>query len=158
MRREIDYLRTALRDAQLRTVTFYNNAQVTAEKTGETIMSHDTYHFQAPVQLTGNLGSGGHTTTNGPVRQVQRDAAGGEELRRIASELAQLREVLALGPRTEPELAAVEQVRLAEQAARSGDESGLRNHLSAAGRWALEMAERIGAEAAAAVLRQSLGA
>lgn len=82
--------------------------------------------------------------------------AGMAELLALATQLAELREVIAVGARTEEEKAAVEQIELAEQDARGGDEKGARQHLAAAGRWVLSVAEKLALPVAEAAIKASL--
>lgn len=151
-------LRGSLHRSQLSSINVINNAQANAEATGERVTMGDSHQFHAPVHVTGALGSSNDVTV-GPVQQhhTTTTTGGGTDLRALADELASLREVLAAGPRTERERASIEQVRLAEEAARTGDEQGVRGHLAAAGRWALEVAETVGVQLAIAALRTSVG-
>ena len=52
---------------------------------------------------------------------------------------------------------AVGEVAAAEQAAQSGDQPAALDHLKKAGKWALEVATKIGSEVASAALKASLG-
>jgi tetratricopeptide (TPR) repeat protein len=126
-----------------------------SSSTGET-MNNETsnLNFSGPV----NAGSIG-----GKHNKVTADRIGGDQnvanmadLRVLATELAELRHVIAAGARTDEEKAAVEEIALAEQDARGGDEKGARHHLAAAGRWALSVVEKLALPVAEAAIKASL--
>jgi hypothetical protein len=151
-----DDARSSLRTAQLSRVNVINHNTNSAEARGGKSTVGDKFEFHAPVQNNGNLG-GQHNRATVTAAQ-QQVATGDAQLRRLADELAALRQVLEIGPRTAEERQSVEHLRDAESAARTGDEEGARGHLARVGRWVLGAAERIGVEVATAALRQSIGA
>ncbi|GAA3249495.1 hypothetical protein ACFO1B_52775 [Dactylosporangium siamense] len=152
-RTEINGLRESLHRTHLSNINVITSANADATIQGDA-MSGDTNTFNGPVNVAGALGSG---NTVGPVQQVQHQHADTTELRRLADQLNDLIEVLGAGPRNAHERESIERVRQAGEAARRGDDAGMRGHLASAGRWVLEVAERIGVDLAAAALRQSLG-
>ncbi|MEV6926130.1 hypothetical protein AB0M46_16760 [Dactylosporangium sp. NPDC051485] len=155
LRAEIDDLRESLHRSQLSNIQVIASANAAAENRRETTMG-DTNHFNGPVNVAGALGS--HNRV-GPVHQVQHQPqAAGTDLRVLARQLEDLAEVLGAGPRSPRELESVELVRQATAAAKRGDEAGVRGFLAGAGRWILDVAEKVGLEVAVAVMRQSLGA
>jgi hypothetical protein len=74
----------------------------------------------------------------------------------LATELAQLREVMSTGAKTEAEKAALEHVTSAEAEARRGNEEGVKHHLAAAGRWVLSLVEKLSLPVAEAVIKASI--
>ncbi|TCO48024.1 hypothetical protein [Actinocrispum wychmicini] len=79
------------------------------------------------------------------------------DLRALAEQLADLREVMAAGAATDGQRESVRQIELAEEQAKVGDGSRLKEHLKAAGRWALTVAERLALTAAETAIKSSLG-
>jgi hypothetical protein len=79
------------------------------------------------------------------------------DLSALAVELDLLRQKLAQEATSAADSQAVAEIHAAVEAAGAGDEPLIRRHLARAGRWALEVAERIGTELAAAALRRALG-
>jgi hypothetical protein len=119
-------------------------------------MSHETGNVNVPGQVTGNIIGGKKnkaTTERISGKNVQM-----AELRDLAEQLAELRDASAAGARTDQEKAAVEEIDLAEQDARRGDEKGARRHLAAAGKWALALAEKLSLPVAEAAIKASIGA
>jgi len=119
-------------------------------------MSHETGNINVPGQVTGNIIGGKKnkaTTERISGKNVQMT-----ELRDLAEQLAELRDASAAGARTDQEKAAVEEIDLAEQDARRGDEKGARRHLAAAGKWALALAEKLSLPVAEAAIKASIGA
>jgi hypothetical protein len=132
--------------------------------------SGDSYQVEGGA---GIVGGQGHTVHGGMTvndqgqgqrvhgDQIQGDAVAGDKvvmnLRALAPQLTELREVMAQGAASDAEQAAVARVGAAAEAAGKGDEQGVRSHLAAAGRWALRIAESIGLPVAIAALKASLG-
>jgi hypothetical protein len=119
-------------------------------------MSHETGNINVPGQVTGNIIGGEKnkaTTERISGKNVQMT-----DLRDLAEQLAELRDASAAGARTDQEKAAVEEIDLAEQDARRGDEKGARRHLAAAGKWALALAEKLALPVAEAAIKASIGA
>jgi hypothetical protein len=61
------------------------------------------------------------------------------------------------GEMTDGARQSIEQVTLAEQAAREGNESAMRRHLKAAGQWAATIAKQLALTAAEAAIKASIG-
>lgn len=75
----------------------------------------------------------------------------------LAGELATLRQVMK-GEATEPEHdAAVGEVAKAEQVAKAKDSSKVAENLKGAGKWALDVATKIGTTLASEALKESMG-
>jgi len=79
------------------------------------------------------------------------------DLSELAGELATLRRAMK-GEGTEPEHdAAVGEVAKAEQAAKAKDSSKVAESLKGAGKWALDVATKIGTTLASEALKESMG-
>ena len=174
---DIDQLRTSLHRLQLNNVQFNLNPQANAYAQGESRMSGDSHTFNGPVNAA-VLGS--HGKMDAVQQAVQQHAQpqpapsqpaqpypataqprparpDGVDFRRLAEQLNDLAEVLSAGPRSTRERQSVELVRQATQAARRSDEAEARGYLAGTAPWVLEVAERIGADLAATVLRSTMG-
>lgn len=79
------------------------------------------------------------------------------DFRKLAAELSTIASTMEQAAATDTERASAQAVRDAAQAADGSDETGVRQRLQAAGRWALEIAGRIGQTTAEAVIRQAIG-
>ncbi|MEW2285578.1 hypothetical protein [Streptomyces sp. NPDC047841] len=75
----------------------------------------------------------------------------------LALELERLKEQLVLAASSSSDYQAVAEIQAAREAADEGDEGGVGQHLANAGRWALDVASRIGTSVAEAAIRQALG-
>lgn len=80
-----------------------------------------------------------------------------EHLPSLAVELERLRQALIKEATSPVEYQAVAEIQAAEEAANAGDEPAVGRHLAKAGRWALDVAVRIGAAMAAAALDHAIG-
>jgi hypothetical protein len=126
------------------------------------------------MQIQG--GQGGHAvapgdfTFNAPVSaasignenrieaaQLNQNVAGTTDLRELAGQLGELRELLAAAARTPAEQESVAAVEAARDAATRGDEPGMRQYLAKAGQWALRIGEQIGLAAATAAIKVAIG-
>jgi hypothetical protein len=117
-------------------------------------MEHESaFTFNAPVNANA-IGPG----AKGRAERVEQHVTGTTDLRQLADELVQLREVLLAGAQGEAEKATIEEIEHAETEARQGDESAVRRHLAATGRWALSVAEKLALTAASTAIKASLGA
>lgn len=90
-------------------------------------------------------------------QQVWNEAAPGVDLGALAEELARLRPALKSAANTAEEDVAVGEVALAEVAAKQKDGPKALVHLRNAGRWALEVAEKVGVGVATAAIKTALG-
>ncbi|WP_405360481.1 hypothetical protein OG535_19000 [Kitasatospora sp. NBC_00085] len=80
------------------------------------------------------------------------------DLPTLALELERLKQQLVLEATSSSDYQAVAEIQAAREAADEGDEGGAGQHLARAGRWALDVATRIGTSVAEAALMQALGA
>jgi hypothetical protein len=110
------------------------------------------FTFNAPVNAT-SIGNQ-NRIENATAAQ---HAATGPDLRELAAQLQELRDLLAGAARTEPEQAAVTAIESAQDAATRGDEPTMRRFLTQAGQWALQIAEQIGLAAATAAIKSAVG-
>lgn len=90
-------------------------------------------------------------------QQVWNQAAPGIDLDALARELEQLRAALKVAARSADEDVGVGEVAMAEVAARQKDGPKALAHLKAAGKWALEVAEKIGVGVATAAIKSAIG-
>jgi hypothetical protein len=79
------------------------------------------------------------------------------DLPALAAELDTLKQALIQEATSAEEYMAVAEIQAAKEAASDGDESTIWRHLANSGRWAFDVAVRIGAEMAAAALNRALG-
>lgn len=75
----------------------------------------------------------------------------------LATELETLKQQLISEASSAMEYQAVAEIQAAKEAASNGDEVGIKDHLAKAGRWALDVAMRIGTEMAAAAINHAIG-
>ena len=117
------------------------------------IMSNDTYNIPGQAAAVGP----GAQATGNIFHQAWQQHQAEFDLKTLASELSQLRAAMK-GEGTEAEHdAATGEVAKAEAAAKSGDGSGMLQHLKAAGKWAYGIAEKIGVAIAAKAIGKALG-
>ncbi|GAA4451207.1 hypothetical protein [Phytohabitans houttuyneae] len=148
--REIEELRGALN--RINPIVIHNQGG----QGGSAMTNRDNFTFNAPVTNTGGaIGNQEHVEI-GQVHHQQ--VLGPTDFRALAEELAELREAMAAGARTDQEREVVARVREAEEAARRADEQTVRSRLAAAGRWALTMAQNLMLTAATAAIQRSIGA
>ena len=127
-------------ELQSRTAAFINHGQV--------FVTQDRYE----VQQAGAVGPGARAT-----RTTFRNISPAVDLSRLASDLTKLREAMASDSTSPSHYVAVGEVAAAEQAAQVGDQPAAFEHLKKAGKWALDVATKIGSEVASAALKTSLG-
>jgi hypothetical protein len=125
--------------------------QIQGGQGGQAVAPGD-FTFNAPVNAA-SIGNENKVET----AQVNQNVAGGTDLRELAGQLAELRELLAGAARTPAEQESVVAVEAARDAATRGDEQGTRQHLAKAGLWALRIGEQIGLAAAAAAIKVAIG-
>ena len=75
----------------------------------------------------------------------------------LKSELSRLRQEAREYAKTPEQDTAVDEIARAEGAASAGDRAGVLSHLRTAGTWALDVAVKIGANLAAALIKESIG-
>lgn len=122
-----------------------------SSSSGETVNNEtDNLSFSGPVSA-GSIGGKNNKVTADRIGGDQ-NVANMADLRVLATELAELRHVIAAGARTDDEKAAVEHIALAEQDARGGDKKAL----ATAGRWALSVVEKLTLPVAEAAIEASL--
>lgn len=93
---------------------------------------------------------------------IQKNSGQGDQtarlnLSRLADELAQLRSAMRAEATTDDHDVSLGNIAKAEKAARSNDQASVLEHLKAAGRWALDVATKIGVTLATETLKKSLG-
>jgi hypothetical protein len=93
----------------------------------------------------------------GDVEQIAREKLGGADLKVLADQLATLRNAMREKVTAPEQDLAVGNIAAAEVVAREGSASKTIEKLKAAGRWALETAQTIGADVATAALKSALG-
>ncbi len=76
----------------------------------------------------------------------------------LSLELESLKQQLVTEAASADDYRAVAEIQAAREAADEGNEGGVRQHLANAGRWALEVAVRVGTSVAETALRQAIGA
>jgi hypothetical protein len=79
------------------------------------------------------------------------------ELASLAADLESLKQALVQEASSAADYQTVAEVQAAKEAADAGDEAGVERHLAKAGRWALDVAVRIGSAMAAGALNHALG-
>lgn len=113
---------------------------------------NDTYK----VGQAGAVGPNAHAE-HMTFTQQWNEAAADTDLGALAEQLAKLRQAMKSEATALDQDKAVGAVAEAEDAARKGDGPTVFQRLAAAGKWALDMAIKIGAEVAATALKKSLG-
>ena len=104
----------------------------------------------------GAVGPGAHAHDM-PLQQVWNQFKGSTNLSTLAEELATLRSALRTRSSTADQDIAVGVIAEAERAAKQGDGQTAIASLASAGKWALQVAQEIGTNLAAEVLKKSLG-
>jgi hypothetical protein len=79
------------------------------------------------------------------------------DLPRLAAELETLKQVLIREAGSPADYKVVSEIEAAKEAAKAGDKATITRHLAKAGRWAFDIAARIGTEVAAAAINRALG-
>ncbi|WP_345377646.1 hypothetical protein [Pseudonocardia yuanmonensis] len=147
---EVDRLRRDIRDHTPPVYITNTNHQ------GDSMTTNRSVSFNAQGDMKGNFA--GESVVAGTYTDNSQSIESAVNLRELAKELAELRESLAPGVRSESEKERLEHVRQAEEAARAGDEKGMKEHLAAAGKWTLALAEKLALSAAEVAIRASIGA
>jgi hypothetical protein len=79
------------------------------------------------------------------------------DLPKLATELESLKQALIQEASNAADYQVIAEIQAAKEAANAGDEVTIGRHLANAGRWALDVAVRIGTEMAAAAINHALG-
>jgi hypothetical protein len=118
---------------------------------GNAVSASSDYNFHGNVaaQAIGNQ----NTVRDGQITQN----IGAPDLKELAGQLAELREVMAGAARSPQEHEAVTAVVAASEAAGRNDEQGVRLHLVRAGQWALRIAEQLALTAVTTAIKASMG-
>jgi hypothetical protein len=151
---ERDRLATSVVPRLLDLVAMSRQMIVVGEITGRAAiggpMSGDT--FNTTAGQIGAVGPDAHVHDN-TFQQIQ----GGLDLPRLAEELARLRTVMEDQAAGKPEQdKALDAIVAAEKAAIQGDGLAVLKHLKRAGRWALDVAEKIGVAVAVEALKRAM--
>ncbi|MEV6843014.1 hypothetical protein [Actinoplanes sp. NPDC051411] len=143
-RKEIDVLNVKLDNA--------NKIVMQIQANGGNAVAPGDNIFNAPVSagFIGNQNRVDNVTANQTTNT-------GADLKELAGQLGELRELLAAAARTASERDSVAAVEAAQDAAKRGDESAVRRHLAAAGRWSLGVGEQIGLAVATTAIKAALG-
>jgi hypothetical protein len=116
----------------------------------------DKINVGAAHVVMGSHASARDISTEGSVRQQTANFA---DLKAVADELAVLRKALRK-ENSDDDVerdAEIGAIALAEQAARGGDHNKMVAHLRPAGKWALEIASRIGVSLASSAIKSAMG-
>jgi len=89
--------------------------------------------------------------------QILRETIGETSLTDLANELETLRKVMLSDAKSQEQDVAVSAVAQAEEAAKKGDAKGVLGFLGQAGKWAFDVANKIGTTVAAKVIEKSMG-
>jgi hypothetical protein len=117
---------------------------------GEVTMSGDTYN-------TGQAAAVGRNARTNNTTMVQNNHGTIKDLPGLISQLAILRAEMKKDPSDGDHDVEIGAVAMAEKAAKEGNEQSVLEHLKSAGTWALEIAQKIGVDVAAAAVMQALG-
>lgn len=129
---------------QARTLLIHNR--------GTLHMSRDTYS----AGQAGAMGPGAHAHDM-TFQQVWNQSKGDIDLQKLAGDLSDLRSAMKAKATTPEDDAAVGAVAAAETAAKGGDGPKALAHLKSAGKWAFDIATKVGTTVAAAALKTALG-
>lgn len=105
----------------------------------------------------GNVGAMGENASAQQFQQVSQAVGGQIDLPKLATELEQLRAALAKEALTDDHFDAIASVGAAREAAKKGDGPGAVEKLKTAGKWVLDIAEKIGVGLVVAVAKSALG-
>ncbi len=121
------------------------------------ILTQEVYMDSKYKVTGGNIGAIGDGAEAHNVIQVSNQTLGSIDIATLAGELSRLR-AEARKEATEPEHdISVSELAKAEQAAKAGESSKVVEHLRAAGKWALEVATKIGTGVAIEAIKKSTG-
>lgn len=154
----IDELETALRIAGAS--LNLQRAVVTAAEQTDVISTAAWGGIQVTYKTYINLGQAAAFGDNAQASNFTQAwaAHGGEiDLTALATDLGRLQSALQAEAKTGEQMVSVAAITQAKEAAEAGDGVGMLGHLARGGKWALSMAEKIGAALAAAVIKGQLG-
>jgi hypothetical protein len=122
------------------------------------VINIEEFYMDSKFKITGgNIGAVGDQAQAHNIIQVSNQTLGSIDMMNLASDLARLR-TEARSEATEPEHdIAVSEIAKAEKAAQEGQGSKVVEHLKAAGKWALDIATKIGTDVAAEAIKKSTG-
>jgi hypothetical protein len=113
----------------------------------------DQYNISGQAGAVGRQAHAHDITFN----QIWQQLQGSVDLSRLAEQLRELRDAMERDSVEPSHRLAAGAVAAAEQSARQGDGPKVIEYLKSGGKWALSMAQKIGVDVAAAVIKQSLG-
>ena len=134
------------------------NADFALEHQAQVVILAREVYMDSKYKVTGgNIGAIGDGAQAHNVVQVSNQTLGSIDIATLAGELSRLR-AEARKEATEPEHdISVSELAKAEQAAKAGESSKVVEHLRAAGKWALEVATKIGTGVAIEAIKKSTG-
>jgi hypothetical protein len=132
------------------------NGDVQVARNIENNDARQDIHPSGPVGaiISGNASVSGGNFQGSGVQNIS--VLDGVDLQRLASQLEQLAAALTQRASTPDQVAAAEQVKKAEGAAREGDMKAVWAHLKKVGQWALDIATQIGVGLAVAVIAAAI--
>lgn len=157
------YLREAL-ESEKESLFLKGKVQAMTEVVDK-LLSKPTYYLQGGNAKMGdeyNIGQAGAAGPNAHAHDMTFNQIGGNieksmDLSELAAELSTLRKAMR-GEATEPEHdIAISEVAKAEQAAKAKDSSKVAQSLRGAGKWALDVATKIGTSLATEAIKESIG-
>jgi hypothetical protein len=120
---------------------------------GDMLVTGDAYVNKGQAGVMGPSGTAGGNI----FQQTWTDAQGSIDLKSLSADLLTLRKQLRELDQDGSHDIEIGAVAAAEKAAAAGDPPEVLNHLKAAGKWAFEMATKVGTSVAAAALKTALG-
>jgi hypothetical protein len=120
---------------------------------GEIFIGGDKYEIQGQA---GAIGPGAHAHDIN-FNQVWNDISKDIDLSKLLGELSILRDAIKREAKSSEQYHALAEVSDAETAAKAGNGSRVVEHLKNAGKWSLKVAQDIGTDVAAEVIKKSLG-
>jgi hypothetical protein len=119
---------------------------------------HQEVYMDAKYKITGGqVGAVGDNARAENFTQIWSNASGKIDLDELANELATLRAAARQEATSAEQDEALGAIASAESAARKGDGAGAFEQLAKAGKWALDVATKIGVSVAAVALTHALG-
>ena len=135
------------------------------ERTVDKFLSRPTIYLEGGDAIMGdeyNVGQAGAVGPNAHAHDMTFNQIGGNiekamDLSRLAGELATLREAMSREAAAAGHYIALGEVAKAEEAAKAKDSSKMAQSLKAAGKWALDVATKIGTSLATEAIKESMG-
>ncbi|MBP3957726.1 hypothetical protein J8F10_20945 [Gemmata sp. G18] len=133
----------------------------------ESVMSHKLYQnctvFEGPAEMRDSYQAGqagamgpGAKAENINFIQILRDSIGESSLADLAKELERLRGSMLAESKNAEQDASVAAIAEAESAAKKGDAKGVLSYLKSAGKWALDVATKIGTGVASKAIEKAM--